>query len=280
MLDAFRATGAPLLWTVHNILPHEARFEALEASLAAEVAQRADVIHVMAERTPEHVAPYFELPRDRLLHVPHPSYAGAYEDHVSRLEARHQLGLLPDQVVFLVLGAIRAYKGLEELVDAWTGLAPAEPPGILVVAGDPSEDPDVASLLARTAVLPDVLVDARKIPADEMQHFLRAADVAVLPYRRALNSGALMLALTFGLPVVVPADGALAEIVDPSYAVTFAAGDREDLAAALTAARRLVGPAATAAALAAAARHDPAEVSTRFALGLRERLAARRPPRA
>ena len=274
LLDEYRDAGGSTVWTVHNILPHEARDEALEARLASEVARRADVIHVLAEGTPDHVAPYFHLPPERLLHVPHPSYAGVYPDHVSASEARARLGLGPEEVVYLVLGGIRAYKGLPELLDAWISLPP-DGARRLVIAGAPLDEPGITALLERAAALPNVLVDARKIPADEIQVFLRAADVAVLPYRRALNSGALMLALTFGVPVVVPSDGGLAEIVDPSFAVTFDSRHEDGLRDALVEARRLLGPTAKAATLAAAARYDPAELSRRFAEGLRERLASR-----
>jgi glycosyltransferase involved in cell wall biosynthesis len=276
LLDRHRAGGGRLVWTIHNILPHEARSEAAESALAAEVASRADVIHVLSARTPDHVAPYFHVPRDRVLHVPHASYAGAYEAHVSRLAARHELELGPDDVVYLVIGAIRAYKGLEELIDAWQALPP-DPRRRLVIAGAPSDDEGIGALLERLAVLTDVLVDGRKIPAEEMQLFLRAADVGVVPYRRALNSGALMLALTFGLPVIVPAGGGLAEVVDSEYAVTFEPGSIDGLRVALEESSRLLTPEARAAASQAAARFDPAELSQRFAVGLRQRL-ARTPP--
>lgn len=272
LLDQYREAGGRIVWTVHNILPHEAREEAHEARLAAEVARRADVIHVLAKATPSQVAPYFQLPPERLLHVPHPSYAGVYPDQVSPAEARHRLGLATDDVVYLVIGAIRAYKGLSELLDAWTALPP-DGRRRLVIAGAPIDEPGIPELLSRAVVVPGVLLDARKLPADELQVFLRAADVAVLPYRRALNSGALMLALTFGVPVVVPRGGGLAEIVDPAFAVTFDS-NLDGLKDALLEAGRLVGPTARAAALAAAERYDPAELSRRFAAGLRERLAS------
>src|SRR5207248_338927 len=114
-VDAYRASGGRLAWTVHNILPHEARFEKAESWLCGQIAERADVIHVLAAGTRELVAPQYDLPADRIIHVPHPSYRGAYADHVSRLDARHELGLMPDELVFSAIGAIRPYKGLDEL---------------------------------------------------------------------------------------------------------------------------------------------------------------------
>jgi len=274
-LDAQRDAGGRLAWTVHNILPHESRFDAEEARLCAEVAGRADVVHVMAERTPELVAPFFDLPRDRLLVVPHMSYAGAYEDHVSRLDARHELGLMPDELVYLVLGSIRPYKGLPELLDAWAELPP-DRARRLVIAGAPTDEAGVDEVLERAALATGVILDARKIPPNEMQVFLRAADIAVLPYRRALNSGALLLALTFGLPVIVPADSGLVESVEDSFGRTFDPDVTGSLAEALVGAADLASEAAHGAALAAAAAVSPEVVSRRFSIGLREALATAR----
>lgn len=291
LLDGYRASGGRVVWTVHNVLPHEARFIEEEVRLSAEVAARSEVIHVLVQRTAELVAPYFQLPADRLLHIPHMSYQGAYEDHVSARDARHDLGLLDDELVFLVLGAIRPYKGLPELLDAWATLPP-DRPRRLVIAGAPADEPGIGALIERAAIAPRVLLDARKIPAPEMQTFLRATDIAVLPYRQALNSGALMLALTFGLPAIVPADSGLAEVVDERFGLTFesagtdsagadsagpdAAGSSppgsNGLAAALLAAPELATEAARAAATATAAALRPDVVSRAFAVGLRERL--------
>lgn len=270
-LDAYRSSGGRVVWTVHNILPHETRFEAEEARLSAEVVARCSVIHILTPRTPELVAPYFELPRERLLHVPHMSYQGAYEDHVSARDARHELGLMPDELVFLALGAIRPYKGLPELLDAWQALPP-DRPRRLVIAGAPSDEPGVRELLQRAALEPGILLDARKIPAPEMQIFLRAADIAVLPYRRTLNSGALMLALTFGLPAIVPAGSGLADVVDSTFGRTFDPDGKTALADALRDAAALATDSARAAATAAAAALSPDVVSGRFATGLREHL--------
>jgi glycosyltransferase involved in cell wall biosynthesis len=226
----------------------------------------------MAGQTAEIVAPWFRIPPDRILHVPHPSYVGAYEDRIGRLQARHELGLWPGEIVHVVLGAIRPYKGLTQLLDAWDDIAGDGVARRLVIAGGPTEEDGIAELLERAATHPSMLLHAGTVEPANVQIYLRAADVAVLPYTRALNSGALLLALTFGLPVVVPEGGGLAELVDPSFARTFELDDETSLVAALRAADELVTPAASAAASAVAARFAPGPISTRFARGVRERL--------
>ena len=158
LLDDHRSAGGRLVWTVHNVLPHETRYEVEEARLGSAVAGRADIVHVMNRRTAEAVAPFYDLPPDRLLAVPHMSYAGAYPDHASRLDARHALGIMPDELTFLSLGWIRPYKGLDALLDAWQAL----PAGVrrLVVAGEPTPGPGVGAFLERAALDPTVVLDA------------------------------------------------------------------------------------------------------------------------
>jgi glycosyltransferase involved in cell wall biosynthesis len=269
-LDALRAAGGHVVWTVHNELPRGARFEDQEARLAGEVARRADAIHVMAARTAELVAPRYALPADRILHVPHPNYDGVYPDHLSRLDARHALGLHRDDLVFLSLGAIQRYKGLAELLDAWTELGSAR--GRLLVAGIAADDPETSRAIGRAQADPTVAVRTRKLFSQEMQLYLRSADVAVLPYRGALNSGAMMLALTFGLPVVVPAGTGLADFVEPSFSIVYGGPAGPSLSQALAEAAALANDSARAAARGAVADLGPREISARFVTSLRARL--------
>jgi glycosyltransferase involved in cell wall biosynthesis len=271
-IDAYRDAGGHLVWTVHNILPHAARFEDEEARLSQEVVDRADVVHIMASATPEIVAPYFRIPPEKVLHVPHPSYLGAYEDRIGKLAARHELGIMPGEIVHVVLGAIRPYKGLTELLDAWDVVAADDVPRRLVIAGGPSDEPGIAEVLERAAIHPRILLHAGQVAPADVQVYLRAADVAVLPYVRALNSGALLLALTFGLPAVVPAGGGLAELLDGAASRMFSHDDPAGLVAALRAADELATPEASAAARAIAERYAPGPLATRFARGLREKL--------
>jgi glycosyltransferase involved in cell wall biosynthesis len=105
-----------------------------------------------------------------------------------------------------------------------------------------------------------------------MPIFLRAADFVVLPYLQSLNSGVLMLALTFGLPVVAPEAGGIGETVNPAIARTFAPDDDDGLLQAMIAADELRTPGAHAAALAVAAERDPATVSRLFATELAARI--------
>jgi glycosyltransferase involved in cell wall biosynthesis len=280
-LDRFTGDGGRLVWTVHNEVPHDARLPELEAELQAAIVKRATVVHVMSPATLDVTASTFPIPKERALVVPHPSYAGAYPDLIGRDEARHRLGLDQDAIVYGLFGAIKPYKGLDQILDALDALVATDPPGSpprrLLVGGPPDRSPGTKAFLEKTRLHPLVTVDARRIPADELAGHLRATDVAVLPYERGLNSGVLLLALTFGLPVVVPDLAAFDDIAVHAVARRFAAGDATSLADGLRSADELLTPSGLAGLKEAAARitaeRDPDAISRRFIAGLLDRLA-------
>ncbi len=274
-LDAFRSAGGRLMWTAHNVLPHDTPFPLVDVELRRGVVARADIVHVLSEGTVAAAAPLYEIPAGKVLHLPHPAYLGVYPDDVSDADARRAYGLGADDIVFGLVGRLRPYKGLDALLDAFESLAAAPPDPRrrrLLIAGTPSADPSIDALLARARAHPDVVVDARRIPADELSRPLRASDVIVLPYRSSLNSGALLLALSFGRPVIAAASPHVSETVGPDAAITFEPDDRDALGTALRGADVLLTQAARDAALVTARRFDPDALSRRFAATLRERL--------
>lgn len=277
-LDAFRAAGGRLVWTVHNVLPHDTRFPDVDVELRRGVVARADIVHVLSKGTVAAAAPLYAIPPEKVVHLPHPAYLGVYPDDASGADARRVYGLGADDIVFGLVGRLRPYKGLDDLLDAFESVV-AMPPDArrrrLLIAGQPADDPSVDALLARARAHPDVVVDARPIPAEDLSIPLRASDVIVLPYRSSLNSGALLLALSFGRPVIAAASPHVAETVGPDASITFEPDDRDALAAALRGADALLTPTARDAALATARRFDPDALSRRFAATLRERLGDR-----
>ncbi|WJX99740.1 glycosyltransferase [Curtobacterium sp. 458] len=201
-VDAARSRGARLVWTIHNVLPHDARHLDLELELDRYLAATADVVHVMNSDTPAAVSEYYQLDPSRVVRIPHPSYQGVYPATSSRDDARDALGLAPDDRAVLAFGQMRPYKGLDLLIEAVRTLAPAERP-VLLLAGRTSDE-DRATI---DTMLGDDLRAVREhdhVEDVDVQRWFRAADLAVFPYRRVLNSGALHLAASFEVPAVLP----------------------------------------------------------------------------
>jgi len=268
-----RGRGGRLVWTVHNALPHELRYRDLELELCRFLAAEADLVHVMSAATIAVTAPHYTLPPERTVLVAHSSYHGWYPDLMSRQEARHRLGLLPHEVALLALGGIRPYRGLDRLLDVFDELVDADPRLRLLVAGRPGPGAATAELVRRATEHPRISVQFRHLPPPVLQVWSRAADLAVLPYRAILNSGAFQLAQSFDLPVVAPRDGSLESLLDPVCTVGFDPRDGDDLRRAVAAGIALVDDPARAAAAREAAReaalrYPPAAMAADFARAL------------
>ncbi len=268
LLDDYRQAGGRLVWTVHNAVPHDARFREQEIALAGHLAQHADVVHVLSAATAAAVAPYYALEPARTVVIEHSSYLGVYPDTISRARARRRLGLKPRHRVLVSLGQIRPYKGLDLLVDAFEVLRRDDRPLRLLVAGRPGRGPGVRELVERLEHTPGTVTRLKRLPDQRLQVWLRAADLAVLPYHHILNSGSFLLAETFGLPVVATRAGALAAREGEDHVRLFDEGDLEETLR--TAVRDLVvdgegARRAKASAEAAAAARPPARMASEFA---------------
>jgi hypothetical protein len=277
-LDRFRAAGGRLAWTVHNVLPHDSVRPDDEVALQRAILDRADAVHILAADTVAAVGDYFALPPGRTFHVPHPSYSGTYETTLTREEARYQLDIDVDDMVYALVGAIKPYKGLDDLLTAFDALYAEDPRRRLVVAGAPDHEAVTTAFVRRCERHPGILVRAARLPATEIPIYLRAADAVVLPYRRTLNSGVLLLAYTFGLPVVAPDVPGIAELLGPATSRSFSPGDAADLAKAMREVADLAGPTSAAltraATLAVARDRAPERISPKFFAALREQLDA------
>lgn len=197
--------GHATVWTVHNIMSHSAAFPEEEGKLRAGVADLADVIHIMNPDTVDLCAPHYHLPESKVITIPHPSYRGVYGDYICRAQARFDLGLQPDDQVFLLFGALGPHKGtrqflavLDRLQEQLKGRAR------IVIAGTPGKPAFMDQITALVAGRADVQLFQTHVDDQGVQTFFRAADVVVCPYTRGLNSGVMATAAGFGLPVVVP----------------------------------------------------------------------------
>lgn len=156
----------------------------------------------------------------------------------SRSEARQQLGLGPDEKVLLFFGNIAPYKGVDDLLRALAILVQEGGRFTLILAGR-VKDRSCEAYWAKLECLIEALrlsqyvrKEIRWVPDSEVGLFFRAADVAVLPYRRVYQSGVVALAYAQGVPVIASDAGSLkADVIEGETGLGFRSGDVSDLAA-------------------------------------------------
>lgn len=233
-LGGLRESGVDLIWTVHNVLPHDCGYAEVESELRADLASIAMAVHVMNPRTREYTQPHYPLPDDRTFQVPHPSYLGAYPNHMDARMVRFDLGFEPDDLVVGVLGSIQAYKGIGRFLDALDEARLAEPRLRSLVAGIPGTDAASQDLVMRLEADENILSVPRRLDDGALARLLTALDALVLPYDASLNSGAALLGITFGLPIVAPRLGQFEVLEDIGLCRTYEPTDPRALVDALS----------------------------------------------
>jgi glycosyltransferase involved in cell wall biosynthesis len=152
-------------------------------------------------------------PRAPMTKVPHPVYS-IFDVRRDRTEARRRLEVTAREVA-LFFGFIRGYKGLLNLFAAVARI-PRERDFQLLVGGEFYEDDAPYRKAIRDLDIADrVVLHDRYIPNEEVADFFSAANVVVLPYVSATQSGIIQIAFNFDCPVITTDVGGLPEVVRP-----------------------------------------------------------------
>jgi glycosyltransferase involved in cell wall biosynthesis len=195
----------------HNVLPHEGSL--LDRWLTGYAFWRATHFLVHSEQDKANLlalAPTAPVTKTR-----HPTYAVFGADGLcDKAAARRRLGLEVDRAILLFFGLVRPYKGLEYLLQAMP-LVLRDVDCVLLVVGEFYEPKArythlIDDLRLRERV---ELVD-RYVKNEEVSLYFRSADVVVLPYVDATQSGVVQIAFGLEVPVITTDVGGLPEIVE------------------------------------------------------------------
>ena len=141
------------------------------------------------------------------------------KSNMTRGAARHRLRLKDSEKVMLFFGNIAPYKGLEYLISAMAALKEKIPDLRLIIAGR-VKDKDCEDYWERIQKLIDnnglgqsILLHIRYVPDEEVEVFLKAVDVMILPYKHIFQSGVIFLSYNFGLPVIAADVGSIRDSI-------------------------------------------------------------------
>ncbi len=266
ILEGWSGRGGHVAWTVHdaNFFPSEEAGRM--RGLCDLLAEASDLVHVHSQAAREHAIDDLGVAPEKVVVVEHPSYVTLYPADAGGEPSPRAGGRR-----LLLFGTIKAYKNYPGLAAALEQL-PRGAFSSVVFAG--SGYPDLVPIDRFRAVLPATL-DARHIPETEVPDLFAAADFLVLPYSLSLTSGAALLSIGFGVPVIAPRLGGIPETLPPENApLLYDPDDPDGLMRALERAAALSDDAYAAmrrACLDLAAELHPHRQSDKLKLALTER---------
>lgn len=221
-LIVLKLLGVEVVWTVHNLRDHERRTPRTELLYRHLVARLSDTVLVHCPAAREALVETLSLPdrtRDRIEVVRHGHYIDSYPNDTTAAEARRELDVSPEKRTFLYFGRIRAYKNVCGLVDTFERLDDDDVE--LLVVGRPGSEELGEAVADRCANDDRVRYVPEFVPEAEVQTYMNAADVVVLPFRDVLSSGSAVLAMSFGNPVIAPNIGCVASLLAEQSELTY-----------------------------------------------------------
>lgn len=217
-----RKQGTRLVWTVHNDGAHEQRSTpGVRAALDRMLARDVDAVFSLSAAGDR--AARARLGDDvPVFRTRHGDYRDAYPFRDDREAARAELGLEARARLVVAVGQVRPYKNLDRLAEV--ARRSADPQLQVAIAGAPDGDATTDAVERAAAGDPRIRLDLAHLDDHRLATWLAAADLVALPYRRILNSGAALLALSAHRPVLVPAIGAMPELaadLGPAWVRTY-----------------------------------------------------------
>lgn len=205
-----RLSGIRIAYTVHNVWQHEGRRGELVCLGNLVILALAHAVHVHDRQTAELLERRWKRRRGVRV-IPHGNYVSAYPNDATFSEARKRLGLDESAFVYLFLGRIRPYKGIEELLAAFKALEAHD--AVLLIAGE-AQEPSYTQRVRDLAEDDDrIRLALRFVDGDSLQFYLNACDICVLPYRHVTASGSALLSFSFARPIIAPRMGCFVQLL-------------------------------------------------------------------
>ena len=219
-----KLSGKKIVYTVHNVLPHEAKV--MDKFFYSLMYNISDALVVHNEATADVLKREFKQALGKIAVIPH----GAYDSYSKsgfegRTADRYTVNLLQ-------IGKIRDYKGADILIKA-AAVVPHEYRKRLniTIAGKQEYDFDFDDLIKKEAVDDVVSIRNEFLPSEEIARLFGNSDACIFPYREVYGSGALLLSYTFGVPVIASDIPTFIEETDSGGAgLLFKSEDEHDLA--------------------------------------------------
>lgn len=232
-LKTFRQADIPIVWTVHNLIPHDIGDASIDAEVYSSIIESVDAIHHHCAYSVTALADRYLIPAKVHQFVRAHGHYFSYPNRIHRDAARRELGIPSEAKVFLQFGQIRGYKGLDILLRAFDQLDIADK--FLLVAGlynapsGPGAWRERLKLAWRKRTDRHVLIHGRSIESDRIQIYMNASDCVVLSHTAGLNSGVAILGMSFGLTIIGPQLGCIGEVLGQEYNFTYPPGNVEAL---------------------------------------------------
>jgi D-inositol-3-phosphate glycosyltransferase len=234
----YRLMGKKVVFTVHNVnaAKRDSRDSWVNRASLRFQYWMADHLFVHTNRMKTELMTDFSVPSSKISVIPFGINNCFPSSAISSSGAKKSLGVKPNEKTALFFGQIAPRKGLEYLVSAMARLAGSSEDFRLIIAGKIERGygsywQHIHREITSAGLQDNILEKIQFIPDEEVELYFKAADVLILPYTDIYQSGLLLVAYSFGLPVIATDVGSFSEdIIEGKTGLVCRPRDPDDLA--------------------------------------------------
>lgn len=208
----FKSYGAKLVWTMHNPLAHDRAFQKIDKMVNEALFDISDNIIVLGRNAKEILLKQgVTTPISVIIH---PSFKEHYGSKPDMFQARKDLGLPSEAIIFGNIGHIKPYKGLELIIEAFNEFVKSfnsTKQIYLCIAGSSNDTEYIKSIKENSSS--NILIIDRDLPDSELIKFVSAMDYTVFAFKDIWASSSVVLSLSYGVPAIVPNIGCMSDYI-------------------------------------------------------------------
>jgi glycosyltransferase involved in cell wall biosynthesis len=197
-----------IIYTAHNILPHNSKSKYYRIYLR--IYNSVDHIIVHSKVSKVELCKSFNIDEKKVSVIYHGILELKYQKATVECIKNSLINdhLLNEKIIFLYIGGISYYKGIDILWEAWNNsdYLRNSDHAVLIIAGKGSLE-----ILDQNVIVKNVKLFNRFLTDDEFIAFIELANVIVLPYREISQSGVLLTSINYKKPVIVSNVGGLTD---------------------------------------------------------------------
>lgn len=211
----YKLFGGKIVWTIHNLTPHDKKYLKLHSMIHHWMAKRASVLHVHSSAVLPMVSNYLKVDKHKIIVLKHPEFPS---EELSKAEAQSAfLSNYGDgktslkSPVFIIFGGISEYKGVREIIEI---LSSQEKEFSLIIAGYVKVGQENLHNFIIDKTIDDqrVIYVPTFIPEEHYPQLLGSSDICIFNYDEILTSGGVEMALAYHKKIIAPNLGCLQDL--------------------------------------------------------------------
>lgn len=198
--------------TIHDVESFSGKYNIDKAS---NIISSVDKVIAHNEVSKQALITMISLPPAAISVVPHGNYIDTIDVVPTKNIARKKIGLSNEDKVILFFGQIKKVKGLDTLLLSLSDVIKQYPRLKLVIAGKVWKDDFnvYEKIIYENNLSQNILSHIRYINDNDVPNYYSAADLVILPYRKIYQSGVLLMAMSYTVPVLVSDIPGMIEII-------------------------------------------------------------------